>query len=142
MSFHITYVSNDNLHVGLKESNIQLPTEKQSTFTNTIQTHPGITVATNGNSTNSDWLDADGFSELAVTVLSDSNTAQFAATILWSNDKTNIHGAETVLGSAVAVWANARSGQVTTKARYFKLVLINSDSANPHVMSAWAYLKA
>ncbi|PFK99773.1 hypothetical protein COJ01_17020 [Priestia megaterium] len=142
MSFHITYVSNDNLNVGLTESNIQLPTEKQSTFTNTIQTHPGITVATNGNSTNSDWIDADGFSELAVTVLSDNNTAQFAATILWSNDKTNIHGAETVLGSAVAVWANARSGQVTTKARYFKLVLINSDSSNPHVMSAWAYLKA
>lgn len=130
------------LPVTLTASDIMQPVEIQSRIATTIQTHNGVTVSPNGNSSNPAFVDANGFNDIAITVLNDSNTAQFAVTILWSNDGVNVHGAETVLNSAVAVWSNSRSAQVASKARYFKIILLNSDTANPHIMSAWAYLKA
>ena len=128
--------------VNVENSDIMQPVEIQSRIQTTVQTHNGVTVSPSGNSSNSTFIDTNGFTDIGITVLNDSNTAQFAVTVLWSNDGANVHGAEAVLNSAVAVWSNSRSVSVPTKARYFKIVLINSDASAPHIMSAWAYLKA
>ena len=123
-------------------SDIQQPVEIQGHITQSIQTHNAVSIAANGNNTNSTWQDANGFVDLALSVISDSGTAQFAATVLWSHDGTNVHGAEVVISGGAAIWANSRAGQAPIKARYFKVVLLNSDSAVAHTMSAYAYLKA
>lgn len=126
----------------IEGSDIMQPVELQGHLQQTIQTHNALSIGAGGNKTNDSWLDATGFNDLALTVLSDSGTAQFAATILWSNDGSSVQGAEVILGSASGVWANSRAGQVSTKARYFKVVLLNGDASNPHTLSAWATLKA
>jgi hypothetical protein len=107
----------------------------------TIKTHNNKSIPLSGNLSNDNWEDADGFIDLAVTVLNDANT-QFAVTVLWSNDKVTTQGAEVLLSGATGVWSNSRAGQTPVKARYFKIIILNNDAAAAHVFNAWAYLKA
>jgi hypothetical protein len=133
---------NNPLPVDLTTSEAIIPTDIQSHLQSTIQTHNAVSVVLSGTSTESNFHDSDGFDQLKLTVLNDNATAQFYAIVLWSNDGTTVHGAEYVLTQAGSVWSNSRTGEVSTKARYFKIVIGNADSAAAHTMSAWAYLKA
>lgn len=104
----------------------------------TIQTHNGVTVALSGWTAESGYHDADGFTDLALTMTSDANVAN-AAQVLWSNDGINQHGQEYIITSATHQYS---AGTVPIKARYFKITVNNGDGAASHVMNAWAYLKA
>jgi hypothetical protein len=103
--------------------------------------HSNVSIVASGNASNTDWQDASGFNEAAFTIVNADNT-QFAANVIWSHDKVNVHGAESLLAPAVGVWGNSRAVQTTVKAQYFKLILLNSDSAAAHVFNSWSYLKA
>jgi hypothetical protein len=116
-------------------SDVIVPVDIQARLASTIQTHNAVSVAASGNSTSS-WIDTDGFLEIAVTVLSD--LAKFNITIQWSNDGNSLQGSDWDV--KVSTKTND-SVSVTTKARYARLFLYNSDTAT-HIMSAWAYLKA
>jgi hypothetical protein len=117
------------------------PVDIQSRLASTIQTHTGATVAAGGSSQgnfSSSWIDCDGFSEIAVTLMNDGTTNS-SAQIWWSNDNTNQHGNDDPI---VGGTPRYRAGSVTIKARYAKVVIWNNDGAAPHTMSAWALLKA
>lgn len=107
----------------------------------TIQTHAAVSVALSSNSVSATWIDCDGFTEVAINMLNDANTS-FACSVIWSTDGVNTQGADSVFSPGNGAWGNARSGVVPVKARYLKVIALNSDAGAAHVMSAWAYLKA
>lgn len=118
------------------DTNIQ-PIDIQSHLQTTIQTQSGVTVAPGTNSDSSSWIDTDGFDKLACTMINDAGTNAMIQ-LLWSNDGSSIHFYENL----VATGTSQQKGAITeTKSRYVKVRLNNSDTA-PHIMSAWAYLKA
>lgn len=121
----------------IESSDIMQPVEIQGHIQTTVQTHSGVTVAPTG-SGQSAWIDSLGFDKVAVTFLNDAGTAS-SLSIQWSNDGATVQGYESLIPSSTV---KEKSGIVETKARYFKVLLWNNDSAAPHVMSAWAYLKA
>jgi hypothetical protein len=102
--------------------------------------HNNVSINSNANAP-SGWEDAEGFNDISFSVQSDANTGTFTVTVLWSHDGVNTHGAQTVLSAAVGVWSNARTGQVATGARYYKLIIVNNDTA-AHVFNSYAFLKA
>jgi hypothetical protein len=119
------------------QSDIIQPVDIQSRYSQTIQTHSGVTVAPTNGYNDGVWLDTDGFSQLAMNLMNDGSTNS-QVTIYWSADGVTYHGAEYGLLSGAQT---QKSGIVDTKARYARVRLHNTDVA-PHVMSAWAFLKA
>jgi hypothetical protein len=113
-----------------------LPVDIQSRLAQTIQTHNAVSIATTAWS-NGNWIDADGFDKVGVTMLNDASTSS-QLNIQWSNDGSSIHGNENLLTTATS---NLRQGITDIKARYFRVQLNNGDTIS-HTMSAWAYLKA
>lgn len=118
-------------------SSVQVPTEIQSRTTKTIQTHTATSIGAGATTANAAFIDVDGYSELAVTMLNDAGTATIVYAY-WSNDGTTTHGIEQIIATGTSM---QRVGIVTTKARYVKVAINNTDTAS-HVISAWAFLKA
>lgn len=103
--------------------------------------HNNVSINASANAANTNWEDAEGFNDISFSVQSDANAGTFTVTVLWSHDGVNTHGAQTVLSAAVAIWANARTGQVPTGARYYKLIIVNNDTV-AHTFNSHAFLKA
>lgn len=131
--------SNGAANVQLTGSNVIQPTEIQSRYATTIQTHTGAVVAPSNSNTQTAWMDCDGFSEICLTVLNDGATDN-KADIQWSNDGTNMHGADFNIIPPGATQYRAVSTQI--KARYAKIKIYNNATDIAHTMNAWAYLKA
>jgi hypothetical protein len=129
--------------LGVTTSDI-LPIDIQSHLQSTILTHNAVSIASNSWSAETSFHDSDGFTELAVTLKSDSTVATNGISILWSNDGTNVHGSEFLLQGATGAGYDfaSRSASTPTKSRYFKIVVANYDAGASHTMSAYAYLKA
>jgi hypothetical protein len=119
-------------------SNSMTPIDVQSRLQTTIQTHNAVSVALSGSSVETSYHDADGFSDIAVTLMNDASTAS-SLDIYWSNDGVNTHGIDA--GFLPNATNRYRAGFTQIKARYFKIGISNIDSAVAHTMSAWAYLK-
>jgi hypothetical protein len=121
------------------QSNGILPTDIQSRLQQTIQTHNAVSVAISGSSVESSYHDCDGYDKIAITFMNDAATTS-AANIYWSNDGTTAHAYEY---NIIPSNTTQKKGAITdTKARYFKVEVVNGDGAASHTMSAWAYLKA
>jgi hypothetical protein len=123
--------------VSLTGSNVIQPSDIQSHYQQTIQTHNAVSVPLNSNSVGI-WLDTDGFSDLALNFMNDANTANHVD-IQWSNDGATIHSLETPLTNVARQYGAVN---IPTKARYARVKVYNDDAALAHTMSAWAYLKA
>jgi hypothetical protein len=134
--YGITEGSDGATHTKLTGSNVAQPVDIQARYAQTIQTHSGVTIAPSGNSTQSSYIDCDGFDRIAVTSPSDANHAG-TVELIWSNDGSSIHFYDTISTAATGT----RGGETSIKARYVKVNLKNADAA-PHTMNAWAYLKA
>lgn len=120
------------------DTKIVQPVDIQNRLAVTIQTHSAVLVgATTGYATSS-WIDCDGFSEIAITLMNDAATNSYGD-IQWSHDGSTWHGTDSVLIPANSV--QRKVANTTVKARYAKVALGNTDGA-PHTMNAWAYLKA
>lgn len=127
--------------VKISSSDIAVPTDQQSKYQKTIQTHAGVSLTTGssssqGNLTN--FVDCDGFNDISLTLMNDAATGN-SADIQWSNDGVNIHGYD--YGVIPSGTTQYKAGSTSVKARYFKVRINNTDTAT-HVMSAWAFLKA
>jgi hypothetical protein len=125
------------LGVNVKQSDAIVPVDIQNRLASTIQTHSGVVVAATTGVADSVWFDSDGFTDIAFTMMNDAATAS-ALHIYWSNDNSTTHGLET---NVLTGTQQQKAGQVSIKARYFKVRLANTDAA-PHTMSAWVLLKA
>lgn len=122
----------------LSESEIILPTDEQANFNQTIQTHTNATVAPSGGTSDSTWIDCDGFDKIALTLSNSAATTSFAH-IHWSNDGTNAHGQDTkILPDSTD---QNRAIETSVKARYARIRAVNMDTT-PRTMNVWAYLKA
>ncbi|WP_066316994.1 hypothetical protein [Bacillus sp. FJAT-29814] len=121
----------------LMGSNVAQPTDIQSRYAQTIQTHNAVSVGASGTS-DSSWIDADGFSEIGITLLNSGATSS-KVHVLWSSDGVTWQGADyDVIATGTP---QQRAGNIVVKARYFKIQLFNGHTASV-TMSAWAYLKA
>jgi hypothetical protein len=144
-------IDNDNpLPIRLQDSAITLQTDKQNNLSTTIQTHSGAVVAPSGASYgnySSSWIDADGWSEVAVTCnVGAAINSRFQ--FVWSNDNSSAHGYElpsgsgadgAITNSGTNQFKQARSG---IKARYFRIQVDNLDGATPITVNSWVLLKA
>jgi hypothetical protein len=124
-------------NVQLAGSIIQQPTEIQSRYAQTVQTHNAVSVPTNTWS-HGQWMDVSGFDKVAVTMMNSSGSTQNAYNIQWSHDSSTIAYDE-ALGTPSTT--ALRGTETSIKARYCRVSLLNQD-ANSRTMSAWAYLKA
>jgi hypothetical protein len=119
------------------DSNSVLAIDVQSRLQSTIQTHNAVSVAINGGTSDSSWIDTDGFDKAVFSCLNDAATNSYLI-LYWSTDGTNIHSSDTT-----NVTNSLRINYVfDTKMRYVKLRIVNTDTGAAHTMSAWAYLKA
>jgi hypothetical protein len=130
--------TNNPLPIKHSASDIIQPVEIQSKYAQTIQTHNAVSVPLS-NYSNGSWIDCDGFSDIGVTFVSDSNTLNSSISLHWSNDGSTKHGDETLVATSTPMF---KQGVTSIKSRYVRVVLGNQDSALAHTMSAWAYLKA
>lgn len=121
--------NNDNTY----SQNVQV----KGSSSKTVQTHDRVNVPLNGNNTNTDWILADGFTQLCVTMKNDAFTSS-QVNVLWSNDGITQHGLDDGMVPTASV--DARAANTRVKAKYFKLQVFNKDAAAAHVMSCWAYL--
>jgi hypothetical protein len=124
-----------DVNSNIKSSDISLPTDQQSRLAQTIQTHNAVSVGASGSS-DSSWIDCDGFDRLALTMKNDASTNS-QVYLYWSNDGTNSHGYEQFIVTSTAAYKQA---ETPIKARFVKVQLLNGDAAS-HTMSAWVYLK-
>jgi hypothetical protein len=124
----------------IKEAQVMLPIERQGILYRPLTLQQGVIVGTLANNATTSWQDTDGANSISVNVKSDSNTGKFTVTVVWSDDLSNIIGAEQVLASGVAVWDKSRASDTTIKAKYFKVIVINDDTAT-HTFSVTAGLK-
>jgi hypothetical protein len=118
-------------------SNSMTPIDVQSRLQTTIQTHNAVSVAATTGTSDSSWIDTDGFNELAITLMNDATTNS-SADLYWSHDGSSIHGVEANFIPSDGI--QKKVANTITKARYMKLHIFNTDAAS-HTMSAWAYLK-
>jgi hypothetical protein len=124
--------------VKISESEIAVPIDEQSNYSQTIQTHANAVVpATNGES-NGAWIDCDGFDKMAVSMTTSSSSGNTGCYVHWSNDGTNIHGTETVLSPAQALIHSTKI--VDVKTRYVRVVATNTHTT-PITVNTWTYLK-
>lgn len=124
--------------VKISESEISVPTDNQARFSQTIQTHSGVTVAPTTGTNDSAWIDCDGFNDVVISQINDAATASHVH-VFWSHDNgTTTHGT----GTNVLTGTQQQKDpvQIPVKARYLRLRLSNTD-ASPHIMSAFVYLK-
>lgn len=123
----------------LEGSSIIAPQDLQSRLSTTIQTHAAVNIpATTGTSYGTGtWNDANGYGNVCVTFASDASHTN-TAELYWSHDGATTHGLEIVIASGTRQYG--ASIEVPIKARYFRVLLKNTD-ASAHVMSAWSYLK-
>lgn len=112
-----------------------IPVDVQARMSQTIQTHSGAIVA-QSTSSDSAWIDTDGFGEIAITMLNSASTTS-AVSLLWSNDGVSKQGEDIILTSNTQ---NRRAGATSTKARYV-IVQIQNGNTVPNTFNAWAYLK-
>jgi hypothetical protein len=68
-------------------------------YAQTIQTHNAVSVPLS-NYSNGSWIDCDGFSDIGVTFVSDSNTLNSSISLHWSNDGSTKHGDETLVATS------------------------------------------
>jgi hypothetical protein len=122
--------------VNITGSDVMQPVEIQGRYAQTIQTHNAVNVGASGTS-NSTWIDCNGFDRLAGTMKNDASTNS-SINVFWSNDGVTTHGNETVVAQNTL---NLKSFETPIKSRYAMVVVSNSDTI-AHTMSAWAYLKA
>ena len=126
------------LAVRAESSGIMQPVDIQARYAQTIQTHNAVSVPATTGTSQSAYIDTNGFSDVALTFTNDASTASYAD-VHWSHDGVAYHSAE---GNILPANTQIKKAiQFPTKARYMKVVLANTDAA-AHVMSAWAYLKA
>lgn len=118
-------------------SNIMQPVDIQSHLQTTIQTHNAVSVPATTGLGIGVWIDTNGYDQVAVTFMNDAATAS-QVNIEWSNDAATRHGIDILIASGTL---KERSGLTGTRARFTRVVLLNTDAA-AHVMSAWIYLKA
>jgi hypothetical protein len=116
---------------------VQVPIEIQGHLQQTIQTHAGVTIVPTSSSASA-WFDTQGFDRIGATFINDASTNS-SLSLQWSNDGVTVHGYEPLIVSATT---KEKAGSTETKARYVKVNVWNNDTAAPHVMSAWIYLKA
>jgi hypothetical protein len=102
-----------------------------------IQTHNAASILTNTSNTESVWHLCDGYSELAIRLANDAATGSYID-VQWSDDGSNVQGAEITLGNNTN---QNKVVRVNVAAKYFRISVRNTDAAT-HVISAWAYLKA
>jgi hypothetical protein len=119
------------------DSDIIIPVDVQARLSETIQTHNAVSVGASTGTSDSAWVDTDGFTEVGITIMNDAGTASLLH-IYWSNDGVTNQGA---IYNALTGTDNLKSYTTPTRARYIKVRLGNTD-AIAHVMSAWVYLKA
>jgi hypothetical protein len=140
-------MSATNHDIGIKEVAIvedsrttQTPVNISFHESQTIQTHNAVSVPLSSNSLQTNWVDTVGYSSVSLTLMSDA-AATNQADIYWSNDGVTNQGAD--FGVVPSSAASAlRTGDITIRARYMKVRVVNGDGAAAHTMSAWAYLKA
>lgn len=123
---------------GLDQNSI-LPTEIQSRYAQTIQTHSGATVApsaTSAGSYASSWVDFDGFSDYSFNSMLDASVGQ-EITIDWSSDGVTAQGYEKFTSTAQARF----SFDSKPKLRYGRVFIKNNDT-NPRTANGFLYLKA
>jgi hypothetical protein len=123
--------------VKISESEIAVPTDQQVKYSKTIQTHTNVAVGPSAFSVGT-WIDTEGFSEIGLTVT--SNTAQNAGVnIGWSNDGITNHGRQ---NGVITLGTSAQDGSTDLKsrARYMQVTLNNQYTA-PVTMNSFIYLK-
>jgi hypothetical protein len=119
------------------DSNSLQPVDIQSRLASTIQTHSGVVVGATTGTSDSVWIDCDGFDKVGLTFLN-ASAVPSSVDVYWSNDGTNIQGGDLGLMTGSNY---IKSTLLDIKARYIKIRLNNTD-ASPRTMNAWAYLKA
>jgi hypothetical protein len=128
--------SDKSVDVHLTGGNVQQPTDLQSRFQQTIQTHNAVSVSS-VNSSFSTWIDTMGYTDIAVTLKNDAATDS-QVDIGWSHDGVSMVGREFAVVPRNTV--QYKVGLTQTKSRYAQIIPYNADVA-AHTMSAWAYLK-
>lgn len=123
--------------VNLKASEIIQPVDIQTRYSKTVQTHSGVVLGPNGNM-NSDWVDAEGYDRIALTLANSAGTDS-RAHIQWSHDGSSYQGYDVdVIPQNTYQY---RAGETSVKAKYFRVEVQNKDATTPRTMSTWAYLK-
>jgi hypothetical protein len=113
-----------------------MPIDIQSRLATTIQTHNAVSVAT-VSSSQSSWIDTDGFTDIAVSLLNDASFSCYVD-IQWSSDGSTYQGLDS---GVISGTLTRKSASVPTKMRYARIVAGNNDTVS-HTMSSFAYLKA
>lgn len=127
----------NGLDVYLGNSQWARRTQISERKTQTIQTHNAVNIGPSSNSASA-WIDCNGFDQINVTMLNDASTNS-KVSIHWSHDGTNLHGQDfEILPQNSLKERVVRTG---VKARYARIVVINTDTAS-HTISAWVYLIA
>jgi hypothetical protein len=121
--------------VQLNGSNIAQPTDIQSRYAQTIQTHNAVSVGASSISYGS-WIDADGFDKVGITFKNDGSVTS-TIYVYYSNDGVSECGFDTIPTATNAT----KKAVFDIGARYVRVGVHNGDTA-AHTMSAWAYLKA
>lgn len=125
--------------VALTGSQIQQPTDIQSHYQTTIQTHNAVSVGATTFSIPANWTSCKGFDSIEATALYTQALSDNKVNILWSNDGLTVHAEEPIIASG---YLNAKkAGGVPTRADYFKIVPYNAHTA-ADTISVFAYLKA
>jgi hypothetical protein len=126
------------VNTNVKGSDIIQPVDIQARYAQTIQMHNAVSVPATTGTSASAWIDCNGFSEIAYTLMNDAGTTNYAD-IHWSHDGVTYHSAE--FGALPSNNAQRKAVNTPVKARYSRLNIANTD-ASAHIMSSWAYLKA
>lgn len=129
-------INSDNpLPITIVRSDAIIPTDVQTHAQQTIQTHNAVIVPLSGSS-DSAWIDCDGFDKIGITIKNDASTSN-SADIHWSHDGSTQFAYDNVISTNTL---SQRAGITDVKARYARLHLTNGDTVD-HTMSAYVYLK-
>ena len=122
----------------IKDSDVMVPVDIQSRYQKTIQTHNAVSIPLSGNNASA-YYDTTRFDSLGVIVRNDVAGKALTVLITWSNDGVSPHGEESLIANATAQYLGAST---TIKAKWFRILVINGDSALAHTVSTSTYLKA
>lgn len=120
------------IYTKISDSTIIQPVDIQARLNTVIQTHTAIAASASTSYSNSTWLDLAGYYEVSITAYA-SGAGTFGINLLWSNDGTNQHGAETLLASTDTQQYKALNTK--RKARYLKVQLVNGTTVQ--TLNAW-----
>ena len=130
------YLIGGEVKANISNAEVMQPVDVQSHYQLTVQTHAGVMIAPSVGS-GSVWIDTNGFTEIAFTIANDASTAT-SVDVTWSHDGVGTHGVEY---GVIPGTARYKAINLSTKARYVKLTITNTDTA-AHTVSGYAYLKA